>query len=439
MRIRLEKLTPLILLLSALCQFALPLDAGAESETDTAALFSSVSTGKIEQLKSFLASGGDANAVDANGRSLLFTAVQLNQVQAVELLLNSGALGINRLYDFGSPRKELKQHMLTYAVWGDEQEMVSVLLKHGADPSALDLDGREAIAGAIANGNVDILKILLDAGADPNHRWAPGYSAVSLAAIHGRTDILEMLLDHKGNVDFRDDYGTTPLIFAAQLGRVEAVGLLLERGALVHPLDAWMRPALGYASRLKDSDARERISSALIKAGAKEDSSVRPIDQAFLKACYEGNIQKASELLAKGADMYARGQFDGQLLLEDALSASVRHPKMVQFLLKKGINPFIRSSYDFTALHSAAAAGTPEVIEMLVASGLDPNGRAKYGQVPLFMAINGNPKPKNVAALLKLGANPNNSGFPADKSLLQIAKARNMKTIVEQLTAAGAK
>lgn len=426
-------------LMTALCLIALPSVAKAENESNATELFRSVATGEIEQLRSLLAAGGDANAIDAEGHSILYAAVRLNQVQAAELLLNAGASGINRLYDFGSPAKKEKQHLLSYAAWNNDQEMLSMLLKNGADSSALDMDGRDALAGAIVTGNTEILKILLDAGVDPNRRWETGYSAVSLAAIHGRADILGMLLDYKGNVDFRDDHGTTPLMFAVQLARQEAVSLFLERGAPVNPLDAWMNSALTYAKRLKDPDIRERISTALIKAGAKEVSSVRPIDQAFLRACYDGNIQKANELLTKGADLHARGQFDGQLLLEDALSASVKHPQMVQFLLKKGINPFIRSSYEFTALHSAASEGTPEVIEILVARGLDPNGRAKYGQVPLFMAINANPKPKNVAALLKLGADPNNSGFPADKSLLQIARARNMTKIVEQFVAAGVK
>lgn len=427
-------------LVTALCLIVLPSVAMAESESQATELFRSVSKGEIEQLRSLLAAGGDANSIDAKGRSLLYTAVRFNQVQAAELLLDVGASGINSLYDFGSPAREEKQHLLTYSVWNNDQEMIGMLLKHGADSSALDMDGREAVAGAIANGNKDILKILLDSGVDPNRRWETGYSAVSLAAIHGRADILGMLLDYKGNADFRDDHGTTPLMFAAQLAREEAVSLLLERGAPVYPLDAWMHSVLVYAKRLKDPDVRERISAVLIKAGAREGSSVRPVDQAFLKACYDGNIQKANELLTKGADLHARGQFDGKLLLEDALSASVKHPRMVQLLLKKGMNPFISSSYDFTALHSAAAEGTPEVIENLVARGLNPNGRAKYGQVPLFMAINANnPKPKNVAALLTLGADPNNSGFPADRSLLQIAKARNMTKIVEQLVAAGAK
>jgi len=79
----------------------------------------------------------------------------------------------------------------------------------------------------------------------------------------------------------------------------------------------------------------------------------------------------------------------------------------------------MRSSFGFTALHIAARDSTPEVIEMLVAKGLDPSAPTKNGFVPLFMAINGKSKPQNVAMLLKLGADPNGRTIRPGESLLQ--------------------
>jgi len=274
------------------------------------AIISSVINGEAGNLKDLLAHGGSANAMDAQGRSALFNAVLLKQVQAAGLLLDAGATGLNELPVFPLPGGS-RLNLLSIAAWNGQPEMVRLLLAHGANPKALDGDGRDALAGAIAVGNGEILQMLLDAGVDPNRRWKVGYASCLLAATYGRVEILQTLVDHQGKVDARDDFGLTPLMLAVQMGREDAVRWLLEHGAPVYPRNAWQQSALGQAKQLKNPELGKRMADLLHKAGADEADAIRPMDADFLKAAAEGNLAKVKGLLAQGADVNARGTFIG--------------------------------------------------------------------------------------------------------------------------------
>jgi cytohesin len=394
--------------------------------------------GNLGQLQVLLDRGGDVNATAKNGLTLLQLSVLTNQVKATEMLLAAGASGVNDLARFSKDRTAPRVRLLSAAVWNGHSDLASILIKNGANPNQLDEDGRASLAGAISLGRVDLVNLVLDAGADPNLRWGSGYSAVWHAAVHGRPEILQVLLDRGGDPNSREDHGVTPLIVAIQMERGDAASLLIARGAKIFPLDAWGKSALTYAKAISSPELRTKLVAELRTAGAREGDLTRPIDNEFLKACYEGNLPKVTDALAKGADLYARGQFDGKLLLDNALLVAVKSPKVVQFLLKQGLNPNIKTSYDFTALHSAADEGTSEVIQLLIEKGLNPNQKAKAGQTPLFMAINGRGRPENVAALLNAGANPNVPIGGQGQSLLQFAQSRNKKKIADLLIAAGA-
>jgi ankyrin repeat protein len=316
--------------------------------------------------------------------------------------------------------------------------MVKALLRHGADPSVLDGEGKDAMAGAIAKGSAEALRALLEAGAQPNRRWADGHCAVTRAALHGQVELLKLVLDHKGDPDFRDDQGITPLMFAVAMGHEAAARLLLERGAKVHPLNAWQHSALEEAKAVKDEALRVRLVALLRQHGAKEGNPMRPIDEAFLKAAHEGDLTQLKALLDKGADVHARGKLTADLWIRDALSGSVKHMAVCRFLLERKINVRMKDGYEFTALHAAAREGSPAMVKLLVEQGLDPNAKSKSGFVPLFMAINGGHRPDNAAMLLQLGADPNGRAITGD-SLLAYARKRNHTKMAQLLEAAGGK
>ena len=287
------------------------------------AVLRAAATGNADVLKSLMASGGRADAMTDRGEPAVYLAVQANHVESVKVLLDAGATGLNGLY--GKSRFS----PLTNAATADNTSMIKLLIDHGASLSLVDGGGLDPLSSAIISKSPEAVRLIADAGGDPNLRLPRGLSAPLRAAIYGDVEIEKIILDHKGNVDARDDAGASALMYAAAMGREGNVRLLLERGAKVYPLNASQRSALGEAKLFEDAEVRERIVAMLKAAGAAENNAQRPIDAQFLKAAYDGNLALVKTLLAKGADIEARGKLDGPLYLYDALSVSVKHPRLL--------------------------------------------------------------------------------------------------------------
>ncbi|NRR01136.1 ankyrin repeat domain-containing protein [Brevibacillus sp. RS1.1] len=105
---------------------------------------------------------------------------------------------------------------LAYAVYNEHMEGVRLLLKHGADPNAIERDGGLTML-MIATGELEIIKELINSGAQPDLNYdkfnSPLYQAVSL----GRTEVAKLLLAHGADpnlttVDTEDINGESTLI-----------------------------------------------------------------------------------------------------------------------------------------------------------------------------------------------------------------------------------
>jgi ankyrin repeat protein len=61
------------------------------------------------------------------------------------------------------------------------REIARLLLARGAEPNAVDAEGRTALAAAAEYGDPELVRLLLDAGADPKRRSADGRTAADRA------------------------------------------------------------------------------------------------------------------------------------------------------------------------------------------------------------------------------------------------------------------
>lgn len=95
------------------------------------------------------------------------------------------------------------------------------------------VDVRDALANAIARGNVEEVKRRLGRQARRinDRRPSTGSTPLSDAALRGNLEIVELLLDRGAHVNATNRDGNTALIAAAFMCRTEVVRLLLDRGA----------------------------------------------------------------------------------------------------------------------------------------------------------------------------------------------------------------
>ncbi len=89
------------------------------------------------------------------------------------------------------------------------------------------------------------------------------------------------------------------------------------------------------------------------------------------------------------------------------------------------------------SLHTVVLKNSPEMAEVLLSLGTDPNGVDSYGYTPLQIAVKKNAY-EMVEVLLKHGANPNVKGKYGDMSLLHRAVRENSPEMVELLVKYGA-
>jgi ankyrin repeat protein len=132
---------------------------------------------------------------------------------------------------------------------------------------------------------------------------------------------------------------------------------------------------------------------------ANDSRSARRLKDA---ACHN-KVDEVKQLLARGVDPNFVN--DGQTAL--AWAAYHRHLAVVKELLAHGADPNAGNSYPAagSAVHAAAAKGTAEILQLLLAAGGDPNGAGQNGTLPLHVAA----EKGNVAAvscLLSHGADP---------------------------------
>ena len=123
---------------------------------------------------------------------------------------------------------------LAKAVTEGNAVAVTLILKAGVSPDAVDPSGNSALLTACAHGRAAIATTLLDAGADPNAA-RPGDGFLPLMAASARADLatMERLLLHCAEIDAADAKGHTALHHALFSRQTDAVRWLISRGAPV--------------------------------------------------------------------------------------------------------------------------------------------------------------------------------------------------------------
>ena len=158
-------------------------------------------------------------------KKLFFDAIGRGDLSAVKTCLSENPEWANAADVWG-------RRALSIAVVEGQKDMVGLLLREGADPSAGS--GLAPLLEAAVYDRREIGALLIHGGATLDIRGGPHDStALHIAAGRGRLGFAEMLITEGIDVDVRDGQGATPLNVAARLGHIALVRLLLGSGATV--------------------------------------------------------------------------------------------------------------------------------------------------------------------------------------------------------------
>jgi ankyrin repeat protein len=218
-------------------------------------LLISILNDHLDVARFLLDHGADVNAGDSWGRTPIWAAVDLRNMDLdhgidkgidrepvfdfVKLLIDRGANVNARTKEYHPGRRWLyslgdvswvdmtgQTPFLRAALSGDTKVM-RLLLDHGADPNMTTLAGTTALmAAAGVNWTVaqtytvskeallEAIKICLDRGADVNAVNSMGLTAVMGAANRGSDEIIQFLVEKGARLDVKDATGRTPISWA---------------------------------------------------------------------------------------------------------------------------------------------------------------------------------------------------------------------------------
>jgi len=261
---------------------------------------------------------------------------------------------------------------------GSEQ-MVDLLLKHGADPKATNRFRKTPLMSACESHNTGVVVSLLRAGADPNSKGANGETAYLYAARYSSPDVLVALEKAGADINATDALNRGPLRWAAFQSNERVVRYLLGKDVNVN------QAGIDGVSPLLAAKT-DPVRRLLVEAGA----DVRAVDGEGNTVLTNGlttglSVDLAKFLLKKGANVNARkGADSGQTPLMYASWYGGGNGDMVRLLLANGANVNHVDRYGRTALMQVSSK---EIASILIDAGADLKHRNYEGRTALEEAI----------------------------------------------------
>ncbi len=191
-----------------------------------APLFLAIDLPDLGLIQDLIDRGADPNR-KSNGETPMAKAASQNQLKTVALLIRNGA--------DPSRANDNEETPLYLALRGQHTVMTGVLLykskRPGKDANWQTPVGEPLLNLAAAQGNEQMVRLLLDHGADPNQVDFMENSGLNVAVDKGFDAIALLLLERGANPDHPNIMGTTPIMAAAQNGNDKLARLLMEQGA----------------------------------------------------------------------------------------------------------------------------------------------------------------------------------------------------------------
>lgn len=316
-----------------------------------------------------LEAGADPNLTPDYHRSPLLTAVRLNQIDIVRLLLMNGA---NPNIQVGGEYP--LQTSFDYKFY----EITSLLFGAGADPN-LNYLSETPLLVALANTKVELLKdfqILCRAGADPDIRDKTGSSALNYARKKNYQELVSYL-EQLYKSGFMDCGGIYEAMESMTLDELKA---RLEQG--YH--GSYLTLLTVAIARGVKNEIIEFLLSQIEDVNQVNSLNISPLMYAVK---FGGQRKDLIELLlAQGANVQQRDE-EGNSILDLAIKQAVPLESLVM-LVKKNKDINLRNSEGKTPLQIALQQGLGlEYIQLLINSGADLTVNDSHGNNALVYAV----------------------------------------------------
>ena len=294
---------------------------------------------------------------------------------------------------------------LVKAILDPRQKDISAVIAQAGDLNFIDERGFSPLGYAVISANPDKIKALLKAGADPIFPDVHGFSSVHTAATLPDTVSLECLLESGASPNVPGPGGKTPFMEALRLGSEDAVRILLAKGADLKKADEHGRVPLCFAAMARVRSLA--LVKLLLEHGAERAVFDKDGKTPLFHAIDAGNTESALYLLSLLPDFNTRTETDviGFLAMKHAVMAGDIYLAGKILEKKLEINTKLSTIYktlaaiDIEGVHEllarnsviddgknalfwAAEADDPKMIQFLLDHGADPWATDNAGNHP---------------------------------------------------------
>eukprot|EP00953_Heterococcus_sp_UTEX-ZZ885_P039196 20104-Heterococcus_DN1.PRE.1 len=226
-------------------------------------VFAAVAGGHLSVLKLLMQHGADVTALSPKGLTLLMQATINNLTHIADFLISQG-LSVHAVDDSGCTA------LHHAASRSSDSATMRVLLAHGADVNAVDVQRGTPLHCASQSGHLDKVDVLIAAGADVIRSDALGATALHVAIHFAHLTIVKLLLEHGADVvvstvQFELCTCCDAMSALMMCEDTAILKLLLTAGADVHAVTSSGDTCLHIAARHNYSAP---LLCLLIKAGA---------------------------------------------------------------------------------------------------------------------------------------------------------------------------
>ncbi|HYN81672.1 MAG TPA: ankyrin repeat domain-containing protein [Gemmatimonadaceae bacterium] len=286
----------------------------------------------------------DMGAYGSGARFFLDVAMKNNDRELAEWVLAHGASPNARPPQ--DPRMS-KRSLHDEAVRNGFTEMANLLVRYGAAPSTVALEGIEAFTAACFRRDRDEAQSMLFTHPDYLRSAAPIFAATK----RDRVEVVELLLDLGMSPDVEDETKQRPLHIAAYNDSLRAGGLLIGRGAEVDPIEsAWGNTPLGaavYSQSLRMIELLGRVSRDV------------------WNLTFTGNVERLRDVMASEPQLgrvVGSGQSTPLMWLPDDEPPAL---EIIDLFLANGADPSIRNKDGHSAADRADKRGLFRAAELL--------------------------------------------------------------------------
>ncbi|KFA49812.1 hypothetical protein S40293_10015 [Stachybotrys chartarum IBT 40293] len=292
---------------------------------------------------------------------------------------------------------------------------VGMLMRHGADPKALDSQGGPPLLIAMKQKDDAMARLMIE-GVSLSKMSELLCVAVSLR----NKKTVDLVLSHEVNTDFKDDMGQSPLLIAVEEGLEDIAERLLEAKADVND---WQTPLA-----LAVEQCQQDTVMLLLQRNANPNAEYKNCGNNSSTVLHLATTRCSPEivelLLAARAELEAKDYMGRTLLLQALEMDTSKHNRanesIVSSLLRAGADLNVaqrpaEGSGGGSALHLAVETNNSRIVKLLIRHGANTESRDIKGRIPLIAALDGRPRQSReqtgiVRQLLTAGANPHANG-----------------------------